>query len=106
MTIKEFLKRYDEKDIFDEYELKQLFNCDFDFSDTGDEYKIVEEIYGENRRWSRMVELYVCINGRYFCFYCDEGLTEHQENEYWQQPEEVREHRYKKMIEIVEWERI
>ena len=42
--------------------------------------------------------------GKYFKIKWDEGLTEYQENEYWDnKPIEVFKHTYQKMIEVTEW---
>lgn len=64
---------------------------------------IKEREYGENRRWTRGVESIICLCGRYFSIYWEEGLTEYQENEYFYQPEEVEKHEYDKTIHVVEW---
>lgn len=88
MTVKEFLSRYDAGDQFNEDELKDIFWLDFE-EDTDDNTKVVEEEYDEPRRWSRNHTIWVDVNGRYFELNADEGLTELQDNEYWQQPQEV-----------------
>ena len=45
--------------------------------------------YGENRRWSRTVTTEVEYDGRFFIINWEEGLTESQENEFYDQPYEV-----------------
>lgn len=63
----------------------------------------VESEYGENRRWTRTVETIVKLCGRFFCVCWEEGLTECQENEFWEQPVEVKKHTYEKVITVTEW---
>lgn len=98
MTVKEFLTRYDNKEIFTEDELKDIYWGDFE-GDEGSE-EIDEEI-DEKRRWSQFVYKYIMIGGRYFCLTADIGLTEYQDNAYDYQPEEVRP--VEKVITITEW---
>lgn len=45
--------------------------------------------YGENRRWSRTVTTEVEYDGRFFIINWEEGLTEFQENWFYDQPYEV-----------------
>lgn len=66
------------------------------------EYEIDIE-YGDNRRWSRSVFEVVELCGRYFAFTWEEGLTECQENEFYEQPYEVEKKEYQKTITISEW---
>lgn len=58
----------------------------------------IERDYGENRRWQRSVYDICMMCGRYFALTWEEGLTESQENEFFEQPYEV----YKKTTIIVE----
>lgn len=88
MTVKEFLNLYDIGYQFDEDELKDIFNMDFDENEN-DQVFLVEEETGDNRRWSRMEYRYIKINNRYFLAMADIGLTEYQDNEYLCQPEEM-----------------
>jgi hypothetical protein len=53
-----------------------------------DDY-IFEQEKGENRRWSRGVMTVFKVDDRYFMVNWDEGLTEYQENEFYDQPYEV-----------------
>lgn len=103
MTVQDFFNKYDNKEAFDEYELKALFNGDFD-DDIDDTIHLIETVYGDLDRWTHPITKYYEINGRYFSFFCDEGLTEMQESYYQYQPEEVRKHEYEKTITVVEWE--
>lgn len=63
---------------------KELESLIFDHDDIH-----FETIIGENRRWSRAITKVFKINDRYFMVDYDEGLTEYQENEYYDQPTEV-----------------
>lgn len=88
MTVKEFLEIYDNKEGFDEDELREIFNGNLK-KEEGDSISVIEEDYGEPRRWSRYHYQYLKINDRYFYTVCDEGLTEYQDNYYDIQPQEV-----------------
>ena len=61
-------------------------------------------IFGENHRWNIPATTIFKVEDRLFALDWWEGLTEHQENEFYEQPYEVKE--VKKMIEITEYERI
>ena len=63
----------------------------------------VDSEYGDNRRWSRTVSTVVELCGRFFMVDWEEGLTESQENEYYNQPYEVKKHTYEKTITVTEW---
>lgn len=63
----------------------------------------VERNYGDNRRWSRSVESIIELCGRFFCLIWEEGLTEYQDNEFWNQPYEVEKFEYPKTIMVTEW---
>lgn len=63
----------------------------------------IESSYGDNRRWSRSVTTISKIGDRYFSTNWEEGLTEYQENEYYEQPVEVKKKTYEKTITVTEW---
>lgn len=63
----------------------------------------IESDYGENRRWARHVTSIVKLCDRYFSVGWEEGLTERQENEFYEQPYEVKKHIYEKTIIVTEW---
>lgn len=67
------------------------------------EFDEVESQYGENRRWSRSVRSIIEIGGRYFALDWEEGLTELQEHEFYNQPIEVEKKEYSKTIVVTEW---
>ena len=101
MTVKEFLKRYDAEENFSEEELNEIFNLDFEEEDD-DNVHLVEEGYDELRRWSRNHTIWVSINERFFELNADEGLTELQETNYWEQPKEVNRTQVTKTIIVTE----
>jgi hypothetical protein len=67
------------------------------------EFEEIEREYGDNRRWSRSVTSIVKINNRYFCIEWENGLTENQPNEFYDQPYEVEKKTYEKTIMVTEW---
>jgi hypothetical protein len=74
----------------------ELSNLVWDFEEVDCEY-------GDNRRWSRSVTSIVKINDRFFCIKWENGLTENQENEFYDQPYEVEKKTYEKTITVTEW---
>lgn len=104
MTVKEFIKRFDNGESFSRTDLMDLFNGDIETEADDDcEFEIDVE-YGENRRWSRMEYRIHKFNNRYFSCCADIGLTEMQDNEYWAQPEEVAP--VEKLVTVIEWHSI
>ena len=79
MTNKEFLERYDKKEKFSESELEKLEYF-------GEE---IDRIEGPNRRWTRTIKNIFKVEDRYFALEFEEGLTEYQDNMYYNQPYEV-----------------
>ena len=63
----------------------------------------IDNEYGENRRWSRWARTIVELNGRYFAIEWDQGLTEMQPDEFYEQPYEVKLNEYDKVIHVKEW---
>lgn len=74
-----------------EKELREIIDFEIDRED------------GDNRRWSRTVTSILSMCGRYFALEWEEGLTEYQENEYYNQPYEVMKKTYQKTITVTEW---
>ena len=91
MTDQEFLERFDKGEKFSERELDSLRW----------EFNEVETIYGDNRRWSRSAQTIFEVQGRLFALDWEEGLTENQENEFFNQPYEVE--KRTKVIEVDEY---
>ena len=74
----ELLAKIDNKEKLSESEISDLaYYCTFDKEE------------GELRRWSRTITSYVKLNERFFKIEWEEGLTEQQENEFYNQPVEV-----------------
>lgn len=95
MTDKEFLEKYDKGEKFTEEETKELIM----------EFYEVDRIEGENRRWSRWVDVIIEVEGRYFMIGYDEGLTEMQPNDYYDSHvEEVKQ--VEKTIVVKEWRKV
>lgn len=88
----QLLRKIDDGEELTESELRGVI---FDFE--------VEREEGENRRWSRSVTTISQIGDRYFSTDWEEGLTEYQENEYYEQPVEVQKKTYEKIITVTEW---
>lgn len=73
-----FLEAFDSGYHFSEADLEELV---FESS--------CEEIMGEEGRWYRNVTSILKFDGRVFCINWQEGLTEMQPNDFWEQPKEV-----------------
>ena len=101
MTVKDFLKRYDDGECFDEKELEIIFDLDFD-EDNEDTVRIIEEEYDEPRRWTRNHTRWVSINERFFELNAEDALTELQDNYYYIQPQEVNWTQVTKTITVTE----
>lgn len=89
----EMVGKIDSGEKLSEWELKNLVY-------NGNEVDIE---YGEDRRWTRDMESIIKLGDRYFSIMWEQGLTECQENEFWNQPVEVEKKEYDKMIHVVEW---
>lgn len=63
----------------------------------------VERCEGENRRWSRTVSSIIELCGRFFKVVWEQGLTENQDDQFFEQPYEVELDAYKKVIEMHNW---
>lgn len=87
------IDKYDNKEPLTKEEVRELI-WEHDY----------ERLEGENRRWSRWVDVIVKLKDRYFMVGYDEGLTEMQENEYYTDIKEVKP--VEKVITITEWEEV
>lgn len=67
------------------------------------EFDEVDRDEGENRRWSRSNFSVIAIGDKFFGLCWEEGLTEMQENEFFDQPYEVEKRTYEKTIMVTEW---
>lgn len=79
MTDEEIVKKIDSKEKLTEQEIENLIY----------ESEQVYEEEGDDHRWTRDIFTVVKLCGRYFGIYWSQGLTECQENEYYDQPFEV-----------------
>lgn len=55
----------------------------------GEVGKCIDEQEGEDYRWTRDMSTIFELNGQLYCIDWQQGLTEMQENEYWEQPYKV-----------------
>lgn len=99
---------YDEEDEFDAFEKEMVAKIDAGEALTRSEldalieYELEHET-GDNDRWTRSVASIIELCGRHFSLTWQEGLTEYQENSFFNQPYEVWEHTYEKTITVTEW---
>lgn len=90
MEIEEFENKLKNK-TFTEEELQELVQ-DYLFTNQGDriEYEIIDTIYDDElNRWSRNVQTIIKYKNKYYSILWEEGLTEYQDNEFYEQPYEV-----------------
>lgn len=87
------VQKIDNGDALTEDELKALVY----------EYYNVARIEGENRRWSRTVRSVIELCGRHFEIEWEQGLTENQDDQFFEQPYEVEQDSYKKVVEVHNW---
>lgn len=59
--------------------------------------------YDDNGRWSRGTRSILLLCGRFFEIYWQEGLTEMQDNEFYNQPYEVIKNEREEVVKVVEW---
>ena len=88
----ELLAKIDNKEKLTESEISDLvYECE------------VEVKYGQNRRWSRSATTISKLWDRYFRIEWENGLTENQPNEFYNQPTEVELKEYEKIVKVKEW---
>ena len=63
----------------------------------------IEREEGDHGRWTRSVTSIIKLCDKYFALDWEQGLTEYQENEYYNQPYEVVQRTYEKTITVTEW---
>lgn len=91
---KEMLQKIDAGESLSEHDIRRLV---YDFEDRG------AREYGDDGRWTRSVTSIIVLNDRYFAVDWEQGLTELQENEFWNQPYEVEKKTFQKTIIVTEW---
>lgn len=90
MEIEEFESKLKNK-TFTEEELQELVQ-DYLFTNQGDriEYEIIDTIYDDElNRWSRNIQTIIKYKNKYYSILWEEGLTEYQDNGFYEQPYEV-----------------
>lgn len=91
-----------EKEIFDKLsKSEELTEKEIDFLVY--ETKQVDEVEGDDHRWDREMKTILELNGKFFAVDWRKGLTENQENSFYNQPYEVTKNEYQKTITICEW---
>lgn len=56
-----------------------------------DDIDVIDVEYGDNREWDRAVSTIIKIKDKLFCINWSQGLTEYQDNHFYEQPFEVEE---------------
>lgn len=96
MNEEEIINKIKNKENFKEEEIKELLWS----------FPQVWEEEGYEHRWTKDVSTVVQIGEKFIRIDWSRGLTECQENEFWEQPYFVKQHKYTKTIEVEEWEKI
>jgi hypothetical protein len=86
------VNKIDNKEELTEKELRRLV---FDYS--------ISDTRGDKLRWTTPVSSVVELLGRNFMIDWQEGLTENQEDEFYDQPYEVEKHEYSQVITVTKW---
>lgn len=87
----EYLESLEMEEKLSEQELSDLLDYEIDCQK------------GECRRWQMSVKSIIKLCDRYFAIDWERGLTEMQENEFFEQPYEVKKVEYEKLIKVTEW---
>ena len=94
---------------WDEYDTEVIKKIELGLKLSRDELKYlamdceyVSEVL-DTGRWAEKVRTIAKVHDRFFALEWERGLTECQENEFWNQPCEVKPHKYEKMVTITEW---
>ena len=90
--VKYYLNKIDNHEELNEQELECLV-CDYE----------IEAEEGEDHRWQREITSIIQLDDRFFSISWMRALTEMQNNDYWEQPIEVKPITYTKTIEVKEW---
>lgn len=56
----------------------------------GEVGKYIGDEEGDSGRWTKSMSTIFELNGQLYCIDWEQGLTEYQEDEYWEQPYKVR----------------
>ena len=66
-----------------------------------DDYKIITQSEGSEGRWTRAMDTIIKTGEDYWDIPWDRGLTEYQENEFWEQPFRVKP--VEEVITVTKW---
>jgi len=88
------IKKIESKENLTEEELKTLV---WEYEDES------ERDEGDCNRWTQSMTSYIKLLDRYFSLNWERGLTEYQENGFYDQPHEVIKHEYEKTMMVTEW---
>lgn len=80
MTTTKFLGIVNKQEHLDEEDTKDIILLGFEDKDN---YEFIETVEGEDHRWDREMEDIVKIKDKYYAIPWRRGLTEEQENDYW-----------------------
>lgn len=69
--------------------------------DDYDGVEIIDVIEGDSSRWTQHMTTIFKMNDKLYALEWERGLTEYQENEFYDQPYEVKE--TKKMVEVTDY---
>lgn len=95
LTEEEFLRKFDNGEEFSSEDIHDICY----------EFKEVDYIEGEESRWSRWIDVVVEVDGRYFMTGYDKGLTEYQEDDFYNTTViEVKP--VEKTVLVKEWEEV
>lgn len=95
LTEEEFLRKFDSGEEFSSEDIRDICY----------EFKDVDEIEGEESRWTRWIDIVFEVDNRYFMTGYDKGLTEYQEDDFYNTTIiEVKP--VEKTIVVKEWEEV
>lgn len=95
MNANEFITKFDNKEDFTEEELKKIVFYGMNGIDNSWEKE------GGDHRWHREMTTIIQIGDRYFSFDWMKGLTEYQQDYFYDQPYEVKP--VEKTVVVTEW---
>ena len=90
------MARYDAGEKFSTDELEEIVSWEC--------FPRVKDIEGSDHRWQREMTTVFEVGGRLFALDWMKGLTEMQENDFWEQPYEVKE--VTKMVEVKKYVKV
>lgn len=91
MIEKDYLEKILNGEELSEQEISDLLDYEIDCQE------------GDCGRWQMSVKSIIKLCDRYFAIDWERGLTEMQENDFYNQPYEVKKVEYEKVIKVTEW---